>query len=274
MAAGCPPGDAWRGAAELPATIAFTLPAVPLAPAATDAAAKGGGAVRRFELPRSDARTMPQSCLIAQLQMFPDRGGERSYSSIANGMEPVSGPHELRALYGVQCAVMKRILALRRWECLALSYALTGTRAGASPQLLGGSAVPFGRLLASYLAHCARVGGLSRVKEMEELDGQPFEVFFSTLNQALDEVAAGRRLPDLTPDDEGAGWDPDDERPGQEEDGFFGLAQEDGLDMAALARTADASWEEDDGMTEPGTKPWATGGYPAAVRLLAGLGRG
>ena len=70
--------------------------------------------------------------------------------------------------------------------------------------------MPFGRLLGSYLAHCARVGGLARVSETKALRDSPFVLFFTTLNRALDDVAAGIAIPDLLWDDEALdGYCPD-----------------------------------------------------------------
>jgi hypothetical protein len=93
--------------------------------------------------------------------------------------------------YGWQRSIIGHLTALRSDEQVLLEAVLAACPA---PAKLGarGSPVPFARELASYLAHCDKVGGLALAHNLED---SPFDFFFRTLNRHLAEsvmaMAAG-----------------------------------------------------------------------------------
>ena len=83
--------------------------------------------------------------------------------------------------YGWQRSFLRSLASLDVMEQLTLTIILESCAAGDKVDATG-SPVPFARELASYLAHCARRGGLAGAAASE--DGQ-FAGFFRVLNDVL-----------------------------------------------------------------------------------------
>ena len=88
--------------------------------------------------------------------------------------------------YGWQRSVIGHLTALQLDEQCVLEAALAECPAVAKVDARG-SPVLFARELASYLAHCDKVGGLALATELER---SPFVFFFRTLNRHLVQLAA------------------------------------------------------------------------------------